>query len=131
MQGETTQQPGATLTTPGGPPLAPRPTQPPPDTTPPPRRGLRLALGIVVLLLLAAAIVGAYFLLHRQPPPAGYIKANGTLEATEVDVSAKVTGHILTLTVDEGSPVREGQIIATLDGAELQAQVNQAQGAYA
>jgi HlyD family secretion protein len=86
---------------------------------------------IVLLLVLGAAIVGWYFLFHHKPPPAGYIKANGTIEATEVDVSAKVSGHLLTLTVDEGSPVQEGQVIATLDGAELQAQVNQAQGAYA
>jgi HlyD family secretion protein len=86
---------------------------------------------ILALVLLAVATATAWYLLSHRPQPAtNAIYANGTVEATEVDVSPKVAGHLLTLTVDEGEAVQKGQIIGTLDGAELQAQVAQAQGAY-
>ncbi|MEN6411656.1 MAG: efflux RND transporter periplasmic adaptor subunit [Veillonellales bacterium] len=44
------------------------------------------------------------------------------------DVSAKVDGRINTLTVTEGDAVKAGAVIATLDTADLSAQVIQGQG---
>ncbi|NLO75194.1 MAG: HlyD family efflux transporter periplasmic adaptor subunit [candidate division WS1 bacterium] len=86
---------------------------------------------ILVLIFLAAFGTTAWhFLSHRPQPVTGVLYANGTLEATEVDVSSKVAGHLLTLYVEEGEAVEQNQLLATLDGAELQAQVAQAQGAY-
>jgi multidrug resistance efflux pump len=71
-----------------------------------------------------------YVLSHRERAPANTIVGSGTIEATEIDVSAKVSGHILRLMVDEGDEVKGGQVIAALDGDELKAQVAQARGAY-
>lgn len=65
---------------------------------------------------------------ERAKGPPDTIAGNGIVEATEVDVSAKVAGKILTLEVREGDEVREGQLLATLDSGELQGQVVQAQG---
>jgi HlyD family secretion protein len=46
----------------------------------------------------------------------------GTVDANQVIVSAQVEGRIQKLLVDEGTPVKAGDLIATLDPLELQAQ---------
>ena len=48
---------------------------------------------------------------------AGAIEASGTLEAVEVNVSAKVAGQVQSLFVDEGSIVKAGDTLAILDHA--------------
>ena len=53
------------------------------------------------------------------------ISASGRIEVTEVNVSSKVTGRITTLDVDEGTDVKQGQLLATLEGEELEAQLRQ------
>jgi len=46
----------------------------------------------------------------------------GTVDANQVIVSAQVGGRIQKLLVDEGTPVKAGDLIAVLDPSELQAQ---------
>lgn len=46
----------------------------------------------------------------------------GTVDANQVIVSAQVEGRITKLLVDEGTPVKAGDLIAVLDSSELQAQ---------
>lgn len=46
----------------------------------------------------------------------------GTVDANQVIVSAQVQGRIQKLLVDEGTPVKSGDLIAVLDPSELQAQ---------
>jgi len=46
----------------------------------------------------------------------------GTVDANQVIVSAQVEGRIQQLLVDEGTPVKKGDLIAVLDPSELQAQ---------
>ena len=46
----------------------------------------------------------------------------GTVDANQVIVSAQVEGRIQKLLVDEGTPVKAGDLIALLDANELQAQ---------
>jgi HlyD family secretion protein len=46
----------------------------------------------------------------------------GTVDANQVIVSAQVEGRIEKLLVDEGTPVKAGQLIAVLDPSELQAE---------
>ncbi|MCX7919351.1 MAG: efflux RND transporter periplasmic adaptor subunit [bacterium] len=57
------------------------------------------------------------------------ISGNGTIEATEVDISAKIAEKIVALKVKEGDFVEPGQLIATLDESELSAAVAQAKAA--
>src|SRR4029077_3301398 len=45
----------------------------------------------------------------------------GTVDANQVIVSAQVSGRIQKLLVDEGTPVKAGDLIAVLDPSELQA----------
>jgi HlyD family secretion protein len=46
----------------------------------------------------------------------------GTVDSNPVIVSAQVEGRIERLLVDEGTPVKAGELIATLDPSELQAE---------
>jgi RND family efflux transporter MFP subunit len=63
---------------------------------------------------------------------AATVTANGYVVArTRASVSAKLAGRIADLRVSEGSTVKKGEIIATLDNADYQAQLGQAQAALA
>jgi HlyD family secretion protein len=44
--------------------------------------------------------------------PAGIAKSNGRLEATQVDVAAKYSGRLATLTVNEGDEVKAVALVA-------------------
>jgi len=54
------------------------------------------------------------------------ISASGTIETTEVAVSAKVGGQIIRLLVDEGSSVKAGDTLALIDRSDLDIQLAQA-----
>ncbi|MBM3315074.1 efflux RND transporter periplasmic adaptor subunit, partial [candidate division WOR-3 bacterium] len=55
------------------------------------------------------------------------VRASGTIEATEVDVAAQVTGQVRELRVGEGSSVKQGDTLALLDHVVAEALVSQAQ----
>ncbi|HSJ76707.1 MAG TPA: biotin/lipoyl-binding protein, partial [Gemmatimonadales bacterium] len=60
------------------------------------------------------------------------VTANGYVVArTRAAVSAKLPGRIAELRVSEGSTLKKDEIIATLDNADYQAQLAQAQAALA
>lgn len=59
--------------------------------------------------------------------PEGIIQSNGRLEATQVDVSSKYAGRLSEVNVEEGSPVKIGQIVATISSPEMEAQLRAAQ----
>ncbi len=82
----------------------------------------------IVLLLVIVGGVLWHFLGRDDGLPKDAIPGNGVIEATEVDISSKVAGKILSLTVHEGDAVRRGQRIAVLDSGELGGQVENAQG---
>src|SRR5215475_4677138 len=46
----------------------------------------------------------------------------GTVDSNQVIVSAQMVGRIQKLLVDEGTPVKAGDLIAVLDPSEMQAQ---------
>ena len=87
--------------------------------------------------LLTGTVAGAVFFF--RPPQvtvataavreiAPVIQGVGTVEAkTVVRVSAKITGRLVSVLADQGDSVRAGQLLATLDRAEQQAQVAQAE----
>ncbi|MGH9684057.1 MAG: HlyD family secretion protein [Candidatus Acidiferrales bacterium] len=54
-------------------------------------------------------------------PHTSEIALIGVVDGNEVIVSPQITGRIIDLTVDEGSELEKGQLIAELDPAELQA----------
>ena len=64
--------------------------------------------------------------LRGQTLPDGIVKSNGRLEATQVDVSSKYAGRLAEVTVEEGSSVTQGQVIAKLTSPEYEAQLRAA-----
>ena len=57
----------------------------------------------------------------------GAIEASGTLEAVDVNVSAKVPGQLQQMLVQEGSQVNVGDTLAILDHSTMELQLKQAQ----
>ena len=47
---------------------------------------------------------------------------SGNIELTEVNIAFKTSGRLIERTVDEGDPVKKGQVIARLDRDQLAAQ---------
>ena len=60
------------------------------------------------------------YLRHGAPGKAGdTLRISGNVELTEVQVSFKVPGRVLSRLVDEGALVRQGEVVARLEDAEL------------
>jgi len=59
--------------------------------------------------------------------PAGIVRAEGRIEATQVDVSSKYAGEVVDVAVQEGDKVAVGQVIARMRSPELEAQLRAAQ----
>jgi len=76
-------------------------------------------LALLVALSVAAAWGGRH--LGGGAPKA--VAVTGTIEATQVDVSVKITGRILVRLVKEGDRVTRGQVLVRLDDSELAADV--------
>jgi HlyD family secretion protein len=64
--------------------------------------------------------------LRGQTLPDGIVKSNGRIEATQVDVSSKYAGRLAEVTVEEGSSVTKGQVIARVSSPEYEAQLRAA-----
>ncbi len=75
---------------------------------------------LVILLLVALVAGGVWWQRRQAAPPDGSIRLSGNIEVTEVDASFRLGGRILQVLVDEGETVAAGQVIATLDTAELE-----------
>jgi HlyD family secretion protein len=91
------------------------------------RRRLRLAAAAG--LLGAAGAAAAVWMNQRLHGETGVIAVTGTIEATQVEVSAKFTGRLVELAVREGQRVRRGSLVARLDTEALEAEVRRAEAA--
>jgi HlyD family secretion protein len=77
---------------------------------------------ILVLLLLAAAGVAVWAFRGMGKTPDNRLMISGNIELTEVNIAFKTAGRLIERTVDEGDPVKNGQLIARLDRDQLTAQ---------
>lgn len=80
----------------------------------------------VVLVLLAGASYALVLMLAPPQLPEGIVYGNGHIEGTDVRVSAEVAGRVLTTSMVEGDVVEKGSILATLDDAGFQQQLDRA-----
>jgi HlyD family secretion protein len=80
---------------------------------------------------LMALAAGAALLLPacRDKTPADQIRMSGQVEADTVKIVPLIGGKILELSLEEGSRVEKGQVVATIDCTELQLQIKQAEAA--
>jgi HlyD family secretion protein len=70
---------------------------------------------VLPALVLAALAAGC-----RADAPTDRVRASGSVEATEVQVSGQVGGRLLELKVVEGDRVQAGQVIAVIDTADTE-----------
>ncbi len=77
-----------------------------------------IIIGIVFVIALVFYVVSTP---HERDIP-----LTGIVDGNEVIVSPQIMGRIVNLTVDEGSEVKKGQLIAELDPKELEASLNAA-----
>jgi HlyD family secretion protein len=92
-------------------------------------------VGRLVLLVaaVAAALLGWQEWTRRQAAalPAGIVSGNGRIESIQVDVAAKYAGRVKSIAVREGDLVEVGQVIVTMDTAELEAELAKAKAKIA
>ncbi len=83
----------------------------------------RKKLRILIPLGLLAVGIGVSLYSWNAQPEDSAIQLSGRIEGYETNLGAKVGGRVEAITVREGDPVRQGQMIAQLDDAELLAQL--------
>src|SRR5438876_11665982 len=83
---------------------------------------------IIAVVALAAGMAWLAFG-RRTRAAENELAGNGTVEATEIEVGAQRQARLLHILVKEGDRVKKGQLLATLDSGELEAQAEQARGA--
>jgi multidrug resistance efflux pump len=74
-----------------------------------------------VFLILGLLAVGSLIWYLVTVRPTTDLQLIGTVDANEVVVSAKISGRIQTLMVDEGQDVKAGQLIAIIESDDLDA----------
>ena len=82
---------------------------------------------IIPALLIVAGAVLYYQFWQSQNHQGTRIPVSGNIEVTTVDVAFKIPGKIEKLLVEEGDPVKEGQLIAALEHNDLLAQKTKAE----
>jgi HlyD family secretion protein len=83
----------------------------------------------VFLFLLLAALGYWYFGSERARADTGFLWASGTIEATQVVVSAELGGQVREVLVEEGQAVAAGDNLVRFTDRLLQAQLDQARAA--
>lgn len=84
----------------------------------------KLAATAALVLLVALAVAWTVQRLNGQDRS---VSVTGTIEALQVDVSAKIAGRIVERTVREGQPVERGQLLVRLADEELAAEARRAE----
>jgi HlyD family secretion protein len=84
---------------------------------------------ILVVLGLIAISLSACASLPGQATENGSLTASGTVSARQVAVASEIGGKVVEVLVEEGQPVKSGDVLFILDDALLQAQREQAAAA--
>ena len=81
---------------------------------------------VLLTVLVTVSAVGAWAWKLSRPLPEVF---QGQVEATVVNVSAKIPGRVSTLAVHEGQAVQRDDVVATLESPEIEAKLAQARAA--
>ena len=82
-----------------------------------------------IALIVLAGVIAFYAWKTLRPNglPEGFAGSNGRIEATEINVAAKMSGRIEEILVNEGDFVTAGEMLAVMDTAVLEAQQREAE----
>jgi HlyD family secretion protein len=84
-----------------------------------------------VFIILGLLTIGSLIWYLLGTRHSGDLQLIGTVDANEVVVSSKIPGRIQTLTVQEGDPVKAGQLIAVIESQDLAAALKAAEATAA
>lgn len=85
----------------------------------------RIAIAVIVLL------AGGVLAWQKLSGANGTLEVFGTIEARNIEVGSKEAGRIAEVLVREGDAVKRGDLLLRFEAPELEARVQQAQGALA
>ena len=123
LKTETAQSPK--VTTPQKPSGDSAPQKPPVDPAIAKRKKwTRLVVILAVIALGGGA--GFYIWQKLHPKNVGFASGNGRIEATDIDIAAKLAGRIENIFVGEGDFVQVGQVLVQMQTDTLEAQLNEA-----
>lgn len=82
-----------------------------------------------IALIVLAGVIAFYAWKTLRPDglPEGFAGSNGRIEATEINVAAKMSGRIKEIMVNEGDFVTAGEVLVVMDTAVLEAQLREAE----
>jgi multidrug efflux pump subunit AcrA (membrane-fusion protein) len=75
---------------------------------------------VMIVVFLAAILYFAFLMISNKSD--GKLRASGTIEAVEVNVSAETSGKVKEVTAEEGQAVKTGDALLNLDDTLLSAQ---------
>jgi HlyD family secretion protein len=81
----------------------------------------------LILMLVAGGSYALYAYLQPQPLPDQLLYGSGSVEGTEIRVSAEIAGRVLESRLSEGEPVEHGDLLVALDATELRLRAAQAE----
>lgn len=86
-------------------------------------------ISVIAVLITLAVGIGWYAWQTNQSNqlPTSVASGNGRIEATEYDIASKLPGRVLSVSSHEGDRVEAGQVLASMDTDDLQAQLREAQ----
>lgn len=124
-----------TLVAPIAQPAAPNTPHPAPDAA---KLKKKILIGLAISIVVIVIAVLSWKALKPSGPGPGFVSGNGRIEATEIDVAAKLGGRVQNILVKEGEFVHTGQSLAQMQidvlnpqRDEARAQVRQAVTAVA
>jgi HlyD family secretion protein len=83
---------------------------------------------LIPLILLTGFLIW-WFQFRPAPQPANIITLSGRIEGDDSSVATKPGGRVVAITVREGDSVQRGQLIATVDDAQVRAREDQSRDA--
>jgi HlyD family secretion protein len=84
---------------------------------------------IPVIGLIVLGVAGAFILRNSRRTDPNKLVVSGNIELNEVNIAFKTAGRLIERSVNEGDPVRAGQVVARLDRDQLVRQREQNQAA--
>ena len=86
----------------------------------------KMVIGAVIAVALAVIAAAAWLVMKPSGPGDGFVSGNGRIEATEIDISAKLGGRVKDIMANEGDFVKAGQLLAQMQVYVLDAQRDEA-----
>lgn len=84
-------------------------------------------IGVALTVLAGVVVAYGWKVLNTPALPTSIAVGNGRIEATEVDVATRYAGRVAQVNVREGDWVEAGQVLASMDTEQSEAELREAQ----